>query len=115
VFDRQHSCRDSNRPPASGPWVGARIRCRPGSLIVDLSGEIDIAAHEQVVRVCSAIAGVHVTVDLSRVTFLDTAGHRSLCEAATRLQERGGTLELTGMRGEPARLLGVVDRLSLTR
>lgn len=79
-------------------------------LIVRFSGELDISVtgplREHLGRALAHSA--LVTVDLSRVEFLDCAAYNVFIAARNKARSRGGDLILTGARGSPRRLLQVV-------
>jgi anti-anti-sigma factor len=81
------------------------------SVRIRLQGEIDITRREETYRACTAVRAARVVVDLSDVTFLDSAGSLAFVRARDRLERSGGSLVLTGARGEPARLLDILDSI----
>lgn len=90
-------------------WMTGEAHMAHGGVFVHLAGELDAAAREQVLSLCTSIPGADVHVDLSEVTFMDSAGHDVLVTAQERIESTGGTLELLGVAGEPARLIAVLD------
>ena len=69
----------------------------PPAATVVLDGEIDIATSPAIRRfLMAAISGgdVHLTVDMSGVTFIDAGGIDVLVAAANRAREAGGSLSL---------------------
>jgi anti-sigma B factor antagonist len=83
----------------------------PPSATVVLDGEIDIATAPAIRRLLmAAISGgdVHLTVDMSGVTFLGAAGLGVLVAAATRARQAGGSLSLLTPSPPVQRLLDVL-------
>jgi anti-sigma B factor antagonist len=82
----------------------------PPSATVVLDGEIDIATAPAIRRLLlAAISGgdVHLTVDVSGVTFIGAAGIGVLVAAANRAREAGGGLSLLAPSPQVRRLLDV--------
>jgi anti-anti-sigma factor len=98
--------------PSHMPWVTGDVHLEEGDVFVHLAGELDVAAHQQVVRLCTSVPGADVHVDISEVTFMDSAGHDALVVAQQQVEASGGTLELVGVAGEPARVIAVLDRVA---
>ncbi len=96
-------------PPARTPkpMIEASLRpCRGGPRL-EISGELDISAHDYVrdcLNACSALSET-IEVDLSRVTFIDIGGLRPFADAA----RAGRTLVLVSVS------MAVADCLSGTR
>lgn len=79
-------------------------------LVIRLCGELDISATGSL-RELLMPAIAHsplVTVDLSRVKFLDCAAYGVFIAIRNRARSKGGDLLLTGAKGSPRRLLRVV-------
>jgi anti-anti-sigma factor len=93
------------------PWVTGDVHLEHGDVFVHLVGELDVSAHQQVVRLCTSVPGADVHVDISEVTFMDSAGHDALVVAQQQVEANGGTLELVGVSGEPARVIAVLERV----
>jgi anti-sigma B factor antagonist len=73
-----------------------------------LRGELDLNSGELLTAVLSnhfALGNRSVRLDLSRVTFLDCGGLRTLVEGHNRFRAAGGSLVLTGVQPRIARLL----------
>jgi len=77
--------------------------------VVVMRGELDVASRVAAVRACTLSDHVDVVVDMADVTFMDCAGYGAFVEARTTLEQRGGSLSLTGSVGEPLRLLSLID------
>ena len=80
--------------------------------VIMLSGEVDpstIAELSDLVTAQLAGGTVHLTIDVSGMSFADSASMRVLMLAATTLRKRGGGLVL--LRPQPAltRLLEIMD------
>ena len=80
-----------------------------------ISGELDIANAEaftgEVYSLCEPVDGP-VTIDFRKCVFIDSTGIRALMALAQEQQVQGRTLKLSGLTGEPARVLrlsGVLD------
>ena len=73
-----------------------------------VSGEIDIsnakAFTEEVHLLFNGGSG-QMTLDLQHCVFIDSAGIRALVVLAQEQQARGRTLKLSGVTGEPQRVL----------
>ena len=104
------------RPPVKEPPPPAAIRfeckCKleaTGSACLELSGELDHAdCGVFETRLAEAMrASATATLDLRRLTFMDSAGYAVLV-AAARASRAEGRLILTGCRGQVSRLLDLV-------
>jgi anti-anti-sigma factor len=86
-----------------------------GNPVLALSGEIDMASAEGVAEALRPLieAGGPVTIDLSKVTFMDSTGLHVLLEAAKQLGERGCII-VHGANGAVAKLIEIT-RLEETR
>jgi anti-anti-sigma factor len=87
--------------------TGLQIVSRDG--VVTLFGELDVLSSNQFALACHTCSGDDVVVDLSGVTFLDSAGYRAFVETRDRMSSGGRTLSLRHAVGEPARLIGFFD------
>lgn len=78
-----------------------RERVAGGAVMVELRGEIDILADQELAPRLEALAGIHLdlVVDLRGVTFLDASGLRLLLRARDRAARCGGRLRV--VRGGP--------------
>jgi anti-sigma B factor antagonist len=87
--------------------------------VLTLSGEADLTTVAELTGALSAQLAVgarHLTVDLSRLRFADSAVIRELVLADRRLKERGGGLALAQPQPVVARalsLLGVDQRIEV--
>lgn len=98
--------------PAStvGHFTARQQRERTGCTVV-LAGELDIAGRAAALQACTPADRDHVIVDLHALDFMDCAGYGAILAARTVIEQRGGTLFLTGARGEPLRLVSLVSTI----
>jgi anti-sigma B factor antagonist len=64
--------------------------------IVEVAGELDIASAPELAHALGTLEPCNVTVDLARVTFVDSSGLRCLLEAHQRMRGDGSTLSVRG-------------------
>jgi anti-sigma B factor antagonist len=78
-----------------------------GSHIIELIGDIDYQLATQVRDILRPLAtkGVDLTVDVSRVSFIDAGGLGMLATLYWRVRESGGQLSLTGATASLSRIL----------
>jgi anti-anti-sigma factor len=79
--------------------------------VVHVSGELDVASRDALTEVCLACDQLSVRVEMNDLTFMDCSGYGGLVAVRNRLRAIGGSLTLRGAAGQPARLLGLIDRL----
>ena len=75
-----------------------------------VSGEIDIASAEAFTDDARSLidgGDGQVALDLENCVFIDSTGIRALIVLAQEQQARGRNLKLSGVTGEPRRVLGV--------
>jgi anti-anti-sigma factor len=80
--------------------------------LITLSGEVDLSTVAELSDLVSAqLAGgtVHLTIDVSGMSFADSASMRVLMLAAMTLRKRGGGLVLLRPQPALARLLDIMD------
>ena len=80
--------------------------------VITLSGEVDLSTIAELSDLITAqLAGgtVHLTIDVSGMSFADSASIRVLMLAAMTLRKRGGDLVLLRPQPALARLLEVMD------
>jgi anti-sigma B factor antagonist len=80
--------------------------------VITLSGEVDLSTITELSDLINAqLAGgtVHLTIDVSGMSFADSASMRVLMLAAMTLRKRGGGLVLLRPRPALARLLDIMD------
>ena len=81
-----------------------------GCTIARLGGEIDISNAERLQSLLSATIGEgSVVIDLSRVTFMDSAGLSAMIVAYRRGQGAHHTLRLAGAKGPVRRVLEITQ------
>jgi anti-anti-sigma factor len=93
----------------------ARCRQMPGRLEVTMAGELDMVSRRDALQACLPTEAEHVVVDLHDLVFMDCAGYRAFAAARGILELFGGSLELTGARGEPLRLLSLISAAAPAR
>ncbi|WP_405586661.1 STAS domain-containing protein [Streptomyces sp. NBC_01092] len=82
---------------AAAPAQHLRIYEEAGRTVIELLGEIDLAAALRITAELDAATGrpsAELVIDLRPVEFLDCSGLRLLCRARRRVEERGGHLTL---------------------
>ncbi|WP_330340278.1 anti-sigma factor antagonist [Streptomyces sp. NBC_00557] len=82
-----------------------------GHAVVELRGEIDIVAADEIIPVLDTVtepAAPSVIVSLLDVDFFDCSGLRLLCRARRRADERGGQLVLVCTHPLTLRILHIV-------
>ena len=85
-----------------------------GGLILAVSGEIDLSnVKEFSDRVHLLLNGAkgQLVLDLQNCGFIDSTAIRALVALADELRSRGQTLALSGLTGEPQRVLGLTGLL----
>ncbi|MDX2936573.1 anti-sigma factor antagonist [Streptomyces ipomoeae] len=81
-------------PPTTGYLRVHRYR---GRTVLELHGEIDIAAAVEIIPLLDAVTGrpeARIVIDLRHVEFFDCSGLRLLYRARQRVLDRGGELHL---------------------
>ena len=82
---------------------------RNRDLSLSLSGEIDHHGAKGLMRELTeevdAVLPRRLTVDCSRVTFMDSSGIAVLLRLWKRMEALGGSIRVTGLREQPARVL----------
>jgi anti-sigma B factor antagonist len=92
----------------------SRIARDGEDVTLTVAGEVDIANAEDFtdqVRSLIEGAGDQVTLDLQNCRFIDSTGIRALVVLAQEQRAQGRRLELSGVRGEPRRALGLTGLL----
>ena len=83
---------------------------RDGTMTIMVSGEIDlrtVETLEAMLRTLVARDSGRIVVDLSRVTFMDSAGLRVLVRAREQMTDAGRWFTTRGATGQPRRLLDI--------
>jgi anti-anti-sigma factor len=108
-----------NSPRVHTPFViNVRVSAEPGGdLVVTLAGEIDRLTSTDVQRAVSQIlddneAG-RVSLDMERVTFLDSSGLRSLLTCHQQALEQGVLLRISRAHDMVYQVLAITDLLEL--
>lgn len=81
-----------------------------GTAIVRIAGDVDLASADVLDATLRRLAERphgRVIVDLSAVSFMDTAGLRALVRARERMDSAGRWLLTRGATGQPRRLLEI--------
>jgi anti-anti-sigma factor len=79
----------------------------PGQHVIELAGEYDIARKHEVAAAFASIAnGTPVTIDMSRVTYVDSTFLSEL--AAMRMRAKELQVTLVGVKPNIARILQIV-------
>jgi anti-anti-sigma factor len=85
---------------------------RDDALVVTVSGDVDLDTSDEFGRALGSSAAALVDVDLADVTYMDSAGLRSLLTARADVEQRGGRLRVVGVSSIVSRLFeiaGVAD------
>lgn len=79
-----------------------------GAVVLDLTGEIDLAtAPEFEARLGAVNTGGRVVVDLSKVTFIDSTGLRVLITGHEAAEAAGGSLAIVATDGPVTKLFSI--------
>ena len=92
----------------------SRVAHNGDGVTLAIAGEIDIASADAFAdEVHSHLEGTdgEVTLDLQNCHFIDSTGIRALVAVAEEQRARERTLKLSGVTGEPARVLGLTGFL----
>ncbi|NLB29227.1 MAG: STAS domain-containing protein [Clostridiales bacterium] len=80
-----------------------------GTLVLRFSGELDHHAAKSTVRDMERAIDRYLPsaceIDFSPLTFMDSSGIAVLLKARRRMNELGGTLRVTGVKGQPGKVL----------
>ena len=85
-----------------------------GSCLVEVAGEVDLATAAELAGLLSAVGG-QVTLDLTRVTFVDLSGLAVLAGAQRDIVEGGGTLHVRGASRTVLTVLEITGLLDVLR
>jgi anti-anti-sigma factor len=83
------------------------IACEADHWTIYVAGCLDLARRADVVNVAEVLADrrvSHVTIDLGRVTFLDSAGYQSIARAAALIEAGGGDMKVVNLSPAAVRL-----------
>src|SRR5215212_6720467 len=88
-----------------------RWRQAPGCLVLDVSGELDVATAPVLVAAELAALDVcrHVVLDLGDLAFIDATGLGALLTGHRYATDRGAVLELTAVPAPVRRLLAITN------
>ena len=103
--------------------VSVDVRHDGDTAVVEVIGELDLAAEPAFVRATGAVSAATVVLDLSGVTFMDSTGLRLVLETDARVRAadgrcvvvRGGGVHRLIEQGLLASRLQVVDTLADVR
>jgi anti-sigma B factor antagonist len=88
--------------------IGIRMALFDSANVLSLTGEIDLHVSPDVEQSLASIISrrpMHVLVDLSGVTFIDSSGLAVLIHALQNVQEYGGRLLLSGINEDVRTIL----------
>ncbi|AEW98593.1 STAS domain-containing protein [Streptantibioticus cattleyicolor] len=90
--------------------LSVTVSRRPGTVVIRPCGEVDFDTAPALVQALENADGAwrDVTVDLSRVGFMDSAGLHALITLHHRALAHHGRLTLSAVCGQPARLFQLV-------
>jgi anti-anti-sigma factor len=87
------------------PAFLVRVSDREHHRLVSVAGELDPATCDQLRHACTDGDDRDVVVDMREVTFMDSRGYEGVVLARTFVEERGHSLAVRGMAGQPTRLV----------
>jgi len=105
--------------PASPAGLTAEVIRQDGSILVKLSGELDLANAEELRETLvhpDVLSADAVRVDLTRVTFLESTTIGLIVSACKRIRGRAGNFSVICEEGTPRRVLeitGLVQYLQI--
>ena len=85
-------------------------RSQPSIVVVSLVGELDIVSAGELQETLEGVIAESpdtIRLDLSALTFIDSTGLSSFIAAHKAAEERGSTLEFTGVSAQTRRLMDV--------
>ncbi|WP_131740106.1 STAS domain-containing protein [Actinomadura roseirufa] len=100
-----HAATLSTGPP---PLVTTVMRVTGGTVHIDVAGELDIATAVTFRVALGRVFrehGARVVVDASALTFCDARGVAAIVSTGEQAERRGGSLTLTGVRPQMAKIL----------
>jgi anti-anti-sigma factor len=86
--------------PTTQPLLDITVWRLPAASHILVAGELDTATGGELVAAAASVAAaepVHVDIDLSGVTFTDTAGWRAVQAACRQVTDTGGTASVMAM------------------
>lgn len=79
-----------------------------GTHVVRLAGELDLTCARTVADAIPKVTGASVVVDMSELTFIDSAGITALLRARQQVQVQGDQIEFRGAVGNVRRVFGIL-------
>jgi len=81
-----------------------------GWTIIEVAGELDLntapALHQHIAGAIDA-GDIHVAVEMSGLTFMDSTGLGTIVSVSKRLDERGGKMALIAVDGSPRKVVSI--------
>lgn len=112
---RREPCRVARSGVSGAPFT-TRVAIEPGARVVHLSGELGREHRDLVAVAClGGGEGATVRIEMDELSFMDCGGYGGLVVARRMLEQRGGSMRFANARGEPLRLLRLIDELESTR
>jgi anti-anti-sigma factor len=108
-------CRPSSFNLPGDPGFCIRVSEGARGRVVEVIGELDQSNRHLLHDACLGSVDVDVVVDLGDLTFMDCCGYAGFVSVGRALQDRGCSLALGNLKGQPARLLGLIDALAANR
>jgi anti-anti-sigma factor len=87
------------------PAFVLRVSNREHDRLVSVSGELDPATCDALQHACTDGDDRDVVVDMHGVTFMDSRGYESVVLARMFVEERGHSMALLGVAGQPRHLV----------
>jgi anti-anti-sigma factor len=85
--------------------MGAQFAMSSSNGLVRMSGDLDAGARVEAFDACCSCTGFAVVLDLSELTFMNSEGYAAIVDATRVLRSEGRALTISGLRGEPLRLV----------
>ena len=86
-------------------------RCRDGAVVVSLAGELDLASAQfgpVLLRLAESAPAATIVLDASELRFIDAYGVGLIVNARKAARAHGRALQVSGLRGLPARVFGLL-------
>jgi anti-anti-sigma factor len=106
AWSNQHPSSGSPFPPR--PTLLLRVFAAQDTVMVDVTGGVDLASRDQLVSVATAGGHPSVVIDLAGCTFMDCSGYSALVASRLAIEADGRSLTVTGQAGQPARLFATI-------